>query len=174
MTATVIEGMQTWTFERIRPPGTGPWNDEPDKAQWIDQESGFDCLAVRGHLSGAWCGYVGVPPGHPWYGWDYRQLDPSPFVHGGVNYSAPCQEPGEDGYGVCHVPQEGRPTDVWWFGFHCSFANDLAPTEAHNLGLAMGEPDLAEQMNMVYRTFDFVVAETTFLAAQLRIEPLRL
>ena len=41
--------------------GPGEWTDEPDKLQWVDEATGFDCLIVRNSL-GALCGYVGVSP----------------------------------------------------------------------------------------------------------------
>lgn len=50
--------------------GPGPWQSEPDKAQWVDEATGLPCLAVR-NSGGAWCGYVGVLPGHPLHGVDY-------------------------------------------------------------------------------------------------------
>ena len=46
--------------------GNGPWQDEPDKKQWLDKETGLPCLIVRNQL-GALCGYVGVPANHPAY-----------------------------------------------------------------------------------------------------------
>jgi hypothetical protein len=50
--------------------GEGEWQREPDKKQWQDAETGLPCLIVRNN-GGALCGYVGVPPGHPWHGKDY-------------------------------------------------------------------------------------------------------
>ena len=41
-----------------------PWLTEPDRLEWTHE--GYPCLAVRNSF-GAWCGYVGVPEGHPWY-----------------------------------------------------------------------------------------------------------
>ena len=35
--------------------GEGPWQDEPDKIQWQDEETGLPCLIVRGHM-GFLCG----------------------------------------------------------------------------------------------------------------------
>ena len=40
----------------------GPWMTEPDKLVWIDVDTDLDCMAVRAPTTGAWCGYVGVPP----------------------------------------------------------------------------------------------------------------
>lgn len=39
------------------------WDQEPDRKHWVQQ--GLDCLIVR-NLMGALCGYVGVPPSHPY------------------------------------------------------------------------------------------------------------
>lgn len=49
--------------------GPGPWQDEPDKIQYVDEATGLPCLIVRnGKEIGALCGYVGVLPGHPLHG----------------------------------------------------------------------------------------------------------
>jgi hypothetical protein len=67
----------------------GPWDNEPDKIQWQDDETGLPCLIVRGP-AGALCGYVGVAPGHPWHGADYDNCDVS--VHGGLTFAHGCAE----------------------------------------------------------------------------------
>jgi hypothetical protein len=50
--------------------GDGPWTLEPDRLEF--EAHGFPCLLNRAPVTGAWCGYVAVPPGHPlhgvWYG----------------------------------------------------------------------------------------------------------
>lgn len=112
-----------WTNER-HPAGDGPWADEPDKVQWIDPETGLDCLIVRNPM-GALCGYVGVPPGHPWHGADYDDVDVD--VHGGLTFASSCHEDAPKDMGVCHVPAPGRPADVWWLGFDCCHSDDVAP-----------------------------------------------
>lgn len=56
--------------------GNGPWDDEPDKVQWLDETTGKPCLAVRNHM-GAWCGYVGVTFGHPAFGRHYDDVLPT-------------------------------------------------------------------------------------------------
>lgn len=123
-----MRAMRTWRFDESRPPGDGPWIDEPDKAQWVDPTTDLDCLAVRNH-GGAWCGYVGLPPDHPLHGVGHGDL-PHLDVHGGVNYSDHCVEVdgSEDGPYICHVPEPGRPAKVWWVGFDCGHAFDLRPT----------------------------------------------
>ena len=43
----------------------GPWEKEPFDYVWWQQD-GYDCLLTRNRM-GAWCGYVGVGPEHPWF-----------------------------------------------------------------------------------------------------------
>lgn len=50
--------------------GPGPWQDEPDR--WEGRFLDLVLLARRGPM-GAWCGYVGVPPSHPWFGKHYSE-----------------------------------------------------------------------------------------------------
>jgi hypothetical protein len=150
--------MRTYQFPEGHPPGEGPWADEPDKAQWVDPSTNLDCLIVRNH-SGALCGYVGVPPEHPWHGKGYDFLPVNVDVHGGLTFSGPCQEGAEDGPGVCHVPEPGRPFDVWWLGFDCAHAFDKMPRIE-----ALTNYPIA---NSVYRTFAYVQAEVTRLASQI-------
>jgi hypothetical protein len=67
----------------------GPWDNEPDKIQWQDEETGLPCLVVRGP-SGSLCGYVGVAPGHTWHGAAYDGCDVD--VHGGLTFAHGCAE----------------------------------------------------------------------------------
>lgn len=66
--------MKTWKREDLDRStwGRGLWDHEPDKVQWVDEETGYDCLMVRNNF-GAWCGYVGVPAEHPWFGVEYSK-----------------------------------------------------------------------------------------------------
>lgn len=151
-------------------PSGGPWADEPDKLVWIDETTGLDCMIHR-NLFGTLCGYVGIPQEHPWHGVHYGDCtknlpecdddvycDHEPKialdVHGGITYSAACQPLNDDGSGICHIPQDGRPDDVWWFGFDCNHSGDLAP----------GSPSV---LPGVYRNIAYVEAEIVLLAEQL-------
>jgi len=151
--------------------GDGPWSDEPDKRQWVDETTGLDCLIVR-NVAGALCGYVGVGPDHPWHGVDYGDCtagcgepwcghspDSLVDVHGGLTYSAGCQEHVDPAKGICHVPEPGRPDDVFWYGFDCAHAGDVLPTLAD----VMRFPDSYD----VYRDFDYVTWQVELLAVQL-------
>lgn len=71
--------------------GPGPWNNEPDKRQWVDKKTGLACLMLRAGHMGHWCGYVGVPKGHPAYGKGYDDVDVQ--VHGGLTFSDMCRHP---------------------------------------------------------------------------------
>lgn len=106
--------------------GPGQWQDEPDKVQWTDETTGLPCLAVRDVSHGAWCGYVGVSPGHPYFEKHYNEVGVD--CHGGLTYAAHCQEhcDRQDG-GVCHIVTPGEPDNVWWLGFDCVHHDDYEP-----------------------------------------------
>jgi hypothetical protein len=58
------------------------------------------------------CGYVRVPPGHPWHGRHYNDINAK--VHGSLGFSGP----GED-------DDQGDPDRGWWVGFDCGHAHDI-------------------------------------------------
>jgi hypothetical protein len=141
--------------------GTGEWQDEPDKKQWQDEETGYPCLVVRNQL-GALCGYVGVPSGHPHFGQDYDKPDVE--VHGGLTFADACQPSNDESRGICHkVDVEDH---VWWFGFDCAHSWDLVPGMAAYQqvsglrGLHGGDE--------VYRNLGYVSREIKSLARQLK------
>lgn len=132
--------------------GPGPWAGEPGRAEWYSY--GLPCL-IRRNRMGVWCGYVAVPPGHPFHGEDYDLL--SVEVHGRLGYADFCD--GEEGVGICHVPRPGEPGDVYWFGFDCGHYCDVLPS-------GLGDQDHGESEGS-YRDVAYVTAETEKLAAQL-------
>jgi hypothetical protein len=155
--------VETATFvDRSRWP-SGPWDDEPDRVDWRDPTTGYPCFVKRGPL-GAWCGYVGLPPGHSLHGSDFDDL--TVYVHGGLSYAAECEpdDPDDDrphAERICHVPAPGEPDDVWWFGFDCSHGGDVIPMLPSTLDLASaGVPT-------TYRTVDYARSSTAGLARQL-------
>jgi hypothetical protein len=136
----------------------GPWKNEPDRVEF--EHDGFPCLMLRQSTHGAWCGYVAVPPGHPWHGKDYNDIDAS--VHGGLTYAEKCAGL------VCHVPKPGEPDDVWWLGFDCVHSGDFSPgyadIRASHPGIFSPHPTIYEQ----YRDVDYVRSECRDLAKQAR------
>src|SRR5690606_29850193 len=111
-----------WHDRSEWPPG--PWDNEPEDTVEC-RVAGFPCLLVRGP-SGAWCGYVGVPPGHSLHGKSYGDDAVDALnVHGGITYGGACQVGGH----ICHVPAPGEPDDVWWLGFDCNHSGDVSPND---------------------------------------------
>jgi hypothetical protein len=150
--------------------GPGPWQDEPDRLEWVDAATGLTCLVVRAPLTGSLCGYVGVPPGHPYHGRHYDAID-DVYVHGGLTYSDYCQG------AICHTPRLGEPEPTWWLGFDTGHAFDLTP--ALNARLREYSASIEEAPAVkyaraqwravdVYRPVEYVRAECAALAAQIR------
>jgi len=141
----------------------GLWDQEPDKVEWRDADTGLACIAKRQSHSGHWCGYVGVAPNHPWHGKGYGELpDYGPECHGGLTYAAECPE-GPPDQTVCHIPAPGEPAHLWWFGFDCHHAWDLAPYD-YVRAAKDGRP---VNLDKVYRDLDFVRCECARLAGQI-------
>jgi hypothetical protein len=142
-----------YTFADKHKLPSGPWHDEPDKLVWVDEATDLDCMIVRSPL-GMLCGYVGVPPEHPNHGKGYWHDEGGPGVggHGGGPYTHRCEGT------ICHVPEEGRPHDVWWFGFDCGHYLDYVP--AMTLGAW-------QDARASYKNIDFVRTEVESLARQL-------
>lgn len=82
--------------------GEGPWLTEPDLIEWRAEGCRYPMIIWRGGM-GQLCGYVGVPPEHPFY----RRTAGFP----GVSYAGPCDE--------FRAPT-GEPPTCWWFGFSCN------------------------------------------------------
>jgi hypothetical protein len=151
----------------------GEWDQEPDKVQWPDPETGLPCLIVRGP-SGALCGYVGVPDTHPWHGKEYgaaigdctdlcdedyhsHRIDSQIRVHGGLTFSDACANSADESRHICHVPEPGEPDHVWWFGFDCAHSGDLCPQRERYFSSGYE----------YYKNIDYVRREVTKLAKQL-------
>lgn len=162
--------MAEWTHIDKTAWGDGPWQSEPDKIHWIDPESDMDCLMVRHERSGHWCGYVGVTEGHPLFEKDYDEhyaMGIEIDVHGGLTFAEACSESEDPGRGICHVPLEGRPDHVWWFGFDCHHGGDLSPAGRAQARFRGESPPFFERDD-VYRDRAYVEEEVRSLARQLR------
>lgn len=129
---------------------SGPWDGEPDRADWVDETTGLPCLALRSHIVGVWCGYVLVPPRHPWHGHGYD--DVAAQVHGGLTFAGPST-----GFDVKQICLLGGGDDGWWFGFDCAHLGDADPVGR----LVLGRDE-------EYRTLDYVRDQCRYLAVQAR------
>lgn len=161
-----VTAERTWDFGRLAAVDeVGPWTGEPDKVLWVDPTSNLDCMMLRNH-QGGWCGYVGVPSQHPWFEVGFDDIHPYPEVHGGVNYSAACQE-GEGDDAICHTPMAGRSGHLWWLGFDCGHAWDFQPL-AHLRLKQICRDDLPDRIRegTTYRTLEYVRDQVTLLALQ--------
>jgi hypothetical protein len=136
----------------------GVWKDEPDKMSWTDEKTGLPCLIVRNN-GGALCGYVGVEESHKLFGKDYNDEETWNLrAHGGITFTDSCSHSPDPARGICHIPEEGKSDNVWWFGFDCAHLHDLSPAYNHMHGWTMDE---------TYRNVDYVVCEVENLALQL-------
>lgn len=134
----------------------GPWTDEPDHSEF--RHLGLPCMVHRGP-SGAWCGYVAVPLGHPWHSVHEMKIDAD--VHGGLTYGNKCQG------SICHIPKEGESDDVYWLGFDCAHCDDITPSDTTR---AERDPEYPSMRGYGarYRSMEFAKSETIRLAAQAR------
>lgn len=139
--------------------GEGPWLNEPDKKQWMDEETKLPCLIVRGPV-GALCGYVGVTKDHPYYGLDYLDIEDID-VHGGLTFANRCNDNTDESTGICHKSDD--PSDVWWLGFDCAHAGDLCPS----INAMRDSMNLPQPMAEAYRDFEYVTAQVEWLASQI-------
>lgn len=137
--------------ERAATAPDGPWKTERHRVEF--EHAGLRCILARNQML-AWCGYVGVPAGHPAYGMDYDDVDVS--VHGGLTYAEACRAP------VCHIAEND---ELWWLGFDCAHAGDLVPTMIElNEKIRRNFPRAPEDE---YRDEAYVTAEVKSLAEQL-------
>ena len=149
MVAARKGGQRDWTYPEARElwrVSDGPWDDEPCRRQWKDEATGLQCLASR-NSGGAWCGYIGVALGHPWFGVGYNDVVPAAGryveVHWGLTYSG-------------GIGGDGLPDGLWWLGFDCCHSGDMSPSDQKYRIHTGG----------TYRDLRFVMAEVRSLAAQ--------
>lgn len=143
-----------------------PWKGEPDREEL--RVHGLPCLLVRNLDIGNWCGYVGVPPGHPWHGRDYSGIRPNPDGHGGLTYASECAGM------ICHTPEPGESDDVWWLGFDCCHSSDSMPYSDEIIRPAMkswhdAHPDFDRDSFQDYKRIEYVRGEVVRLADQAKI-----
>jgi len=147
----------------------GEWKTEPDKIQWLDEATGYPCLIVRVKQIGTLCGYVGVNNKHPLFGIYDRSLNADIIVHGDINYTSFCSGI------ICHTVDDGEDDNVWWLGFDCNHAFDLAPIDlSQKYGwkcpphLKNVELRISNALGKKYRNVAYVKEQCASLAMQLK------
>lgn len=147
------------TYKDIKDVFKGPWSDEPDRE--LFKAHGFQCLLNR-NWQGVWCGYVGLTPSHPWYGKEYSKIPVD--CHGGLTYGQSCQ--GE----ICHPVEPGEEEHLWWIGFDCGHAFDIAPWmewfRIERMGELFKKTRNIGNFREEYRNYAYAKAETLELAHQ--------
>lgn len=138
----------------------GSWKVEPDRRQWLDEESNYPCLLLRNPM-GVLCGYVGVPPGHPAYGKEFNIVDAAIRVHGGLTFASNSSHLLG---GVYHDVEPGELEDVYWLGFHCGHMGDRCP----RIEMHIVAPRATVAVPSTYRNINYVTQECQRLAAQLK------
>lgn len=123
--------------------------------------AGLEWEVTKNEHLGFRCGYVRIPPGHPWHGKDYSDealwaVD----VHGGLTFAAPdthCGKGGDD--------------DAWWLGFDCGHVGDakdraLLDSEAIAMEIEMERAGVSLRGHGVIRSTEYVASECQRLAEQ--------
>lgn len=143
----------------------GEWDNEPDKIQYQEEETGYPCI-IRRHASlGFLCGYVGVNKAHPLFGKFYD--DANGYIdgpHGGLTFSDKCQK-SDSNHEICHIVEKEEDGNIWWFGFDCGHSCDFAPGMASDL-IRIGA--YRSHINEIYRNIEYVKSEIQSLAQQLK------
>jgi len=163
---TSIVPAQLFHVPSLQPRKEGPWRDEPDKLSWTDKATGMPCIMLRARLGTE----------HPLFGFDYRAVPADLGIqpHGGLNYSAPCDEEADERVSGCHISQQPRERvrhprgkqehppfseELWWFGFACDKSYDLVP--------GCYQIHMSAENGQTYRGEDYVFTQCTNLAHQL-------
>jgi len=134
LTRYVTELTNSWQVERSGWP-SGPWDTEPDFA--VIEHAGFTGFVKRAWTGGL-CGYVALPPNHPWHGKDYS--DVSADCHGQLTFAE-------------------RMGPYWCLGFDCGHAGDVTPMMVALM------PGMC-RADWVYRDFAYVREQVKGLCQQ--------
>jgi hypothetical protein len=160
---------------------SGPWNFEPDFAEWLDPETLYPCVAVR-HPAGFWTVSVGLPEGHQLFEVPGDEIDLQVESWGGITRSSlskPRSSHRVKRRNLLEVLFENFQHEerIWWVGmdFGHSFdyiPNPLKPKRINCLRdcIQAVEFELSRRQSAKpqdYRTLDFVMNECSSLAEQL-------
>ena len=144
--ASLIENFcikDPWDAEiKKRDFGDGIWIDEPDYAEF--SYKGVRCMVERNH-SGAFCGYIFVNSGHPWYGKRCDEIKVE--VHGGFTWSE-------------YIEKE----NTYKIGFDCAHLEDIIPRASKEVTAFLFLQAKKLGMTVTYKDLDYVVGECIRLA----------
>lgn len=149
------------------------WLTEPNEKRWKDEATGYECFLMRGP-TGSWCGYVGLPEGHPAHGFSsYKnEFDLDEIISGEAIAKAKIQKQINDitvhGGITYSGTDEMRGKHLYWFGFDCAHAGDYSPKYDFEPGtpLSLGQPTGWGGV-IEYRDMAYAESECVKLAKQL-------
>lgn len=132
----------------------GPWLEEPDFMWWVHRPTDLECMIRRNDM-GAWCGYVGVPEGHP--AWQRDPFDMHLEAAPSLNFGRRMPSPYEP-----HA-------DLYWLGFDCAHAPfDVVPTMDAYLHSVVGRSmPSSDYFHPTYKDVNYVRGEVVVLAEEL-------
>ncbi len=176
----LVEGVSVYHVDDRHPRSDGPWSEEADKTAWWDEKTGLACI-IRRSKDGSLSGFVAVPRGHDLFGFSHVATRPLGIVvHGGINYSEPCNENELETVSVCHVPRFrarvaeqitgsrlGADDELWWFGFSCDHGYDFVPDPVTRPGAGLRVVH-GHDVAQTYRDEGYVYTQVVQLAAQLK------
>lgn len=179
--------------------GQGPWQDEPDAIDFYAY--GLKCAMRRGP-TGAWCGYVALPAGHPLWGKSYgsevenppqalleRPIDMDKVgvinlfcnIKNAEELARACELAllidvhGGLTWAGARLPADEKDGELWWLGFDCCHGGDASPRTDAALRHVRETPGPSRYD--VYRDMAYVRGECASLAKQLcgwdKLEPRR-
>jgi hypothetical protein len=105
----------------------GPWEHEPDFAEFIHKETGYLIRALRHDRTGHWNGYVGVPLEHPASGL-YSECELPSYVHSAAHVEISFMgQTGSENLGFTPT-DDGRNWGL--IGFDTNHHGDIDPVAA--------------------------------------------
>lgn len=131
---------------------SGPWDTEPDRIYFVDENTGYDCFIARNSEIGNLCGYVGIPKSHAYFGKDADAVGMPIVIHGGVSYADSSAD--DEVREIPVSPSE----EVWWVGFGCNELRDAVPRYS-----SISPPTIMP----TYKNINFVIRQIWALAVQL-------
>jgi len=111
------------------------------------EHAGLECKVVKTSM-GHYCGYVAIPPSHPWHGKGYSDMVTAPrevidrqisvektgainMLCAGLRNTEEALAHGKiemvmaiDVHGGLTFARSGKDSDMWWLGFDCAHAGD--------------------------------------------------
>jgi len=179
---TLIPVEAIFNVPAVHPAAVGPWSLEADKIAWTDADTKYGVIIRRSPQTGHLCGFVGVGPDHPLYGFTINAIQAvGVHAHGSIDYAEPCQQRVPEQVSVCHVsedrgqavPQNAYANakaehgdDAWWIGFSCNQVTDVLPVPTGDPHAKVPAP-LAGIVSPEYRDVSYVYDQCMSLVLQL-------